>query len=86
MEYYEVVNALNMLSLEEREVITRNQLEEIAKERSRIVRAKVESHIKAIRENIDALLDMDFDMRFVNEGSEFTIPSWDKNEYIVETL
>lgn len=86
MEYYEIVNALNELSLEERETIARNQLEEIEKERSRIIRAKVESHIKAIRENIDALLDMDFDVRFETEDASFTISPYNKNEYIIDTF
>lgn len=86
MEYYEIVNALNELSLEERETIARNQLDEVERERSRIIRAKVESRIKAIRENIDALLDMDFDVRFETETFSLTVSPYDKNEYTIDTF
>lgn len=86
MEYYEIVNALNKLSLEERETIAKRQLEEVEKERSRMIRAKIESHIKAIRENIDALLDMDFDVRFETETSYLNICPCVKNEYIIDTF
>ena len=86
MEYHEIVDALNKLSLEERETIARNQLDEVEKERSRIIRAKVESHIKAIRENINALLDMDFDVRFETETSDLTICPYAKNEYMIDTF
>ena len=86
MEYYEIVNALNELSLEERETIARNQLDEVERERSRIIRAKTESHIKAIRENLNALLDMDFDVRFETETSYLIISPCDKNEYAIDTF
>lgn len=86
MEYYEIVNALNKLSLEEREAIARHQLEEVEKERSRMIRAKIESHIDAIRENIDALLDMDFDVRFETEISSLSICPYNKKEYIINTF
>lgn len=86
MEYYEIVNALNQLSLKERETIARHQLDEIEKERSRMIRAKIESHIKAIRENIDALLDMDFDLHFETTLNSFNISPYDKKEYIINTF
>ena len=86
MEYYEIIDALNELPLEERETIVQSQLAEIAKERDRIIRAKTESHIKTIRENIDALLDMDFEVRFKTEREEFSLTSYDKDEYLIYTI
>ena len=86
MEYYEIVNALNELSLEERETLVRSQLEEIEKKRSRMIRAKIESHIKAIRENIDALLDMEFDVRFESTRESFAISPYEKNQYNIDTF
>lgn len=86
MDYYEIVTALNELSLEERETIARNQLDEVERERSRIIRAKIESHINAIRENIDALLDMDFEVRFESTRESFAISPYEKNEYIINTF
>ena len=86
MEYYEIIDALNELPLEERETIVQSQLAELAKERDRIIRAKTESHIKTIRENIDALLDMDFEVRFKTEREEFSLTSYDKDEYLIYTI